>query len=354
MFLVARDKTLEPIAYDIPYTNLLWIRRWYDFGEFQMQIPLSVYDPDWAFITSPDQENMAMIQKRQYSSNDGGTILLSGFFAEKALDRAAIPIIDLDGELLLPWMRVMMISYYKDEWYGGFLKIHPTDYLPQSPTTNRVFDGEMGSEYYKALQEFEMSQIVKLDSDLSGCTWYPLVGVDRSNGQDMNMPVILSTAYGDFSEYAIDIDESCYKNVAFVRYGIYDDPTQSALVAYLETERVNETVPAGMQSRIVVKSSATATKEAENEAAANKAIQDGRDRLYDLKVSYDIDVTLNDPSIIGDVFDLGDLVTVKVEEASVEANIRAVEITETYNRDGKSVQVGFGNKRISNIRRAMI
>lgn len=343
MYLVARNQGLEPVDYDIPYTNLVWTQRWYDFGEFQMQIPLDVYDQEWKFISSPEKKNLAMVQKVEYSSDNGGTILLSGFFAEKALDRVTF------GNKFNTWigdeyplysvMKTLMNTYYTQAVAWGFLKITPGgDTQFDNRKTTRDFQGNMGEEFYNCLQDFGLSQLVLLDG--SECKWHILEGRDFSTQQTDNQQIILSSAYGDFSNYSVTIDESGYKNVAMCVRS--NDRTPYKIY------RANETVRSGWESQVMV-----TVNIGEDENFATVARRDGRSRLNELQVVKDIDASMNDPSIVGDLFDLGDIVTVRIDEMDLESHSRMIELTETYSVNGKSTQVGFGNKRVSNIRRAM-
>lgn len=345
MYVVARNAQLEPLAYSIPFTNLVWNQKWYDFGQFQMQVALDVYDPEWKFITSPDKDNIGMVQKVEFSSDNGGTILLSGFFAEKALDRVVFtskfntwqgtqyPLYNI--------MATLMRTYYNEEQAWGFLKITPGGYESfNDRKTARDFQGNMGTEFNKCLQDFGLSQVVRLTDN--GCKWYIREGIDRSTAQTDNQPVILSSAYGDFSNYSVTIDESCYKNIAYCKLN-------SDRTGFYKVRRDGETVPKGWENQIITEFSVN-----EDESATTKMYKAGRDKLADCETVYDIDVNLNDPSIIEDYFTLGDIITVGIDEMNLQANTRVVELTETYNASkGKSTQVGFGNKRISNIRRAM-
>lgn len=355
MIVLARDKNLGISAYDVPYTNLVWTRRWYDFGEFQMQMPLSVYDPEWGFLTSPDHDEVGMVQKVQFSSEDGGTVLLSGFFAEKALDRAVVtPLGGLGEQLVLQGkgsasiVARNFISLYYMGHANGYLNVGIGD-LSKTKEISYNLNGEMGTTLMNSLNQVGMSMILKLGG--SGCLLYPIEGRDLSVNQTTYQPVILSSAYGDFSNITYSRDDSAYKNKAYFIFGEEEAARVSSVT------RANETVPQRMESGMFVEVSSTynrAGSSQEFDDAYKAASNDARDKLYDCNVVYDIEATLNDPEILGDLFDLGDTITVRVDEMGVSADTRLVEVTETYNSSGKSVQVGFGSKRISNIRRATI
>lgn len=86
----AIDENKNRLTGSIPYTSLIWTRRYNKPGEFSMQVLSSVYDPSWAFIVCSDRPEMGMVQKVEYSDTsttpDGeDTVTVSGFFLEQLL-----------------------------------------------------------------------------------------------------------------------------------------------------------------------------------------------------------------------------------------------------------------------------
>lgn len=76
----------------IPYKSLLWNRKYYECGDFLMEVPSNIYDPSWAYIYTEERPETGIIQKVEYSDTsqvDGGvdTVILSGFFMEWELNR---------------------------------------------------------------------------------------------------------------------------------------------------------------------------------------------------------------------------------------------------------------------------
>ena len=71
----------------IPYFNLQWNRKYYEAGDFSIQISADVYDPSWAYIMTHDRPEVGVVQKLQYTNNGGEKLVqLSGFFAEQRLN----------------------------------------------------------------------------------------------------------------------------------------------------------------------------------------------------------------------------------------------------------------------------
>lgn len=75
----------------IPYISLIWTRRYYKCGEFQIVVPSNIYSPTWALICAVGRNETGIIQKVEFSdtSNVAGgidTVTLSGFFLESMLN----------------------------------------------------------------------------------------------------------------------------------------------------------------------------------------------------------------------------------------------------------------------------
>ena len=88
----ALDEMMNRATGSIPYTSLIWTRRYHECGQFQMTVPANVYDPSWAYVYADLRPETGIIQKVAYSDSStvaGGvdTVTVSGFFLECLLNR---------------------------------------------------------------------------------------------------------------------------------------------------------------------------------------------------------------------------------------------------------------------------
>ena len=87
------DANFNRLTGSIPYDSLIWHRRYYGVGEFQMQVRSSLYDPSWCYVYADDRPETGIIQKVEYDDTTEGpangedTIIISGFFLEEMLNR---------------------------------------------------------------------------------------------------------------------------------------------------------------------------------------------------------------------------------------------------------------------------
>lgn len=88
--IFALDANMNRLNSRIIYTSLIWRRRYYEPGEFQVTVFADDYDPRWAYVYCYDRPETGMIQKVQYDDTahtpDGrDTVTVSGFFLEEML-----------------------------------------------------------------------------------------------------------------------------------------------------------------------------------------------------------------------------------------------------------------------------
>lgn len=87
----AMDEYMNRLTGSIPYTSLQWNRKYYEPGTFEMVVPVTVYDPNWAYIYCDDRPETGIVQKVEYTDSStvaGGidTVTVSGFFMEQLLN----------------------------------------------------------------------------------------------------------------------------------------------------------------------------------------------------------------------------------------------------------------------------
>lgn len=86
----AIDKDMNRLTGSIPYTSLIWTRRYNEPGEFSMVVLADVYSTDWAYIYCADRPETGIVQKVEYDDtehtpNGRDNVVVSGFFLERVL-----------------------------------------------------------------------------------------------------------------------------------------------------------------------------------------------------------------------------------------------------------------------------
>lgn len=325
------NSSFKTIVYDVPYTNLVWNSRWYDIGEFQMQIPVSLFDESWAYIVSTEHDEVGVVQKREYKQDNGGYYLLSGMFAEAMLNNQ----ISYESATTVTSSLTAAINQLVQEWYvnvlnvsGQFPVIVKTgDIIPGTMTDIPLKNGTPLAEFlYDALKPRHASFRISYDSG----DFVFKVHAGRS------LDLVLDSSYGDIANVDGSIDDSAYKNMAIVfrKDGNgYDS---------FNITRDGETIPQGHQKRFYMESS---------EKDDAKLIANAKEELSKRTVSVDLDADIVDVDAYQEIIKLGDEITLRVPEMNLDMRTRIAELTTVYNQDGKSIQVGFGDKRVPNMKR---
>ena len=109
------DADFKRLTGSIPYDSLIWHRRYYGVGEFQMQVRSSLYSTDWAYVYCEDRPETGIIQKVEYDDTTEGprngedTVIISGFFLEEVLNRLVFlfsTLVPTEHNVVLRWLAV--------------------------------------------------------------------------------------------------------------------------------------------------------------------------------------------------------------------------------------------------------
>lgn len=344
MNLYALDKNFNIVTIAIVYDNLQWNRRYYDFGDFSVQIPLDVYDPEWAYIGTNDRPELGMIQKIQIIGSDSTVVLLSGFFCEKMLDnRVVYP--RYKGTAVYTEAAIRSIF----NKYNGGLPIslgEANEPLLGNVTESDFSDDQMGTKFYSMLQPRELSYRVTYDYENNKLLLGVWSGLDRTQSQEINPFKTFSLEFGNIATRNIDIDYSDYKNYAYIPYSADDNGKEKG---YYFIDMTN-----GEPRREIV-IDMRSEKQADGETAKqfqDRVIESAYEKLFLYLPVEDININpISDEGYMID-YDLGDKCDVILTDIGVTMESRIVEVFEVFKADGgHTITVGLGNKRITNILR---
>lgn len=235
MDLLGLDKDFNAVSY-IPYLNLQWKRRYYECGTWTAQISASEYDPNIAYVYSPERPELGMVERMESQQTiKGRFVLLSGRFMEHIFDRQiAYP--DITGSMSLPSLVDKMINH---GWYKPDLYTIKAD--PSNPTNTISVKWEkqtIGRLFYETLQTLEMSQRLIFDPESHTFTLKIWQGLNRTQSQSKNAYVLFSEDSCYVSSLGYIEDWSTYKNVAMMLYGDSEEPNRHD--EYLNSSTVDE------------------------------------------------------------------------------------------------------------------
>ena len=347
MIFYALDKNFNLAADGIPYTNMQWNRKYYEAGDFQAELPLYAYDDSWAYIGTRERSELGEIQKIQYSGEGDTKVLLTGFFCEKMLDdKVCFPEYSANEINVETAFREIFNKYKKDLNITLGAANNP---LLGGTTSLEFTDDELGKKLYSILETFELSYRVGFDYKTKKLRLDIWQGKDRTQSQKENAYQVFSTNFGNIANKTVDIDNSGYKNYAIIP--IMDDgETVGKDTLYLDWSN------GGYKKEIVFDKRSEWPDEYTTDAQfKEQVLQQAAEELLAYSIVEDVDLQLIDDTGYMVDYDLGDKCTCYLSDIGYLADARIVEVREVFKApDGHTITLGLGNKRINNIRRAVM
>ena len=340
MNLALMDKDFNIVKY-ISFINLQWIRRYYEPGEFNVQLPASEYDSSAVYLFTKDRPEVGLIQKRQYADGyDGKVMQLSGYFYEYKLnDKITYPRFNASGNIEV--VARTIISTYKEDIPILQLGKANDPLLGSSITKESTGDG-LAAVIYELLQTQELSIRCLYDyvnNSMSAVVWQ---GKDRTQDQDVNSFVVFSEGFRNMQNEEIIIDNSNFKNYAVViGNGRYEEGNQIEVIVDL---RSNKNVYA--QKLYVDQTGQTydETKQTLDEFK-EQLCQAGIEELakYTDITSVSFDTIDRGLTYMKD-YDLGDKCDVVLDSIGESYTVRIIEVTEVFKENKHTISLQFGNK----------
>lgn len=346
MEVYALSSSWELVTANVPYLNLQWNRKYYEAGDWEMQLPAEAYDPSWHYVVSNDRDEVGLVQKLEYDNSSGSRMVtVSGFFAEKVLDGIVCsPRFVTDKAHTETAIQALVEKMQLKAKKNVF------PFWSSTPLGNRTqcdFLGDnLGTKVFSILETRELSYRVrqyKPTARTSALMMEVWQGVDRTVGQTANVRALFSTSFGNVSGETVSIDDSAFANVCIV--------TAEDEALTFEVDQSG----GGERFETFLDKSSEKPDDDQSEADFKAALeQSALERLSDCAEAVDITVDTLGDSGYRMAYDLGDLVTVELPDIGLSLDTRIVEVTEVFKSSGHTVTLGFGNKRISNIERAVL
>lgn len=329
----------------VPYVNLQWNRRYYDFGQFEIQMPIDCYEDGWSFVACRElaRPEVGVVQKVAYSNGGGERLVsISGFFAEKMLDGViCAPRFVADKKTTGATVKALCERYRVDEKKG--IRFFSGEELGGRTQSDFLGD-KLGTKLYSILETRELSYSVGLTEFVAH---EPLAlglrvwqGVDRTAGQSENPRAFFSTDWGNLTSESYTRDTSAYANVCIV--SAEDEALQFEVDLSGGGERFETFLDKG--------SSKPSDGQSEEDFKAALE-QEALEKLAACVISIDADANVLDGYL--DTYDLGDIASFAFEDIGLMFDARIVEVSEVFKPEGHTISLSFGTKRISNLERAL-
>lgn len=157
----ALDERMNRASGSIPYRSLMWTRRYYEVGEFEMVVPSDVFDPSWKYVYCDERPETGIVQKVEF--NDDVTsyagvdsITVSGFFLECILDRSVFLVeepVQKVEEIPPPTPYVFLKSWTPEVYYDPVSE----KYVYQNSETTLVNEDGVQVDYSYRLEPVKVT-----------------------------------------------------------------------------------------------------------------------------------------------------------------------------------------------------
>jgi hypothetical protein len=325
MELRGLNSAFENIGY-IPFVNLQWRRRYYEPGEFSVQIRADDYDPAMRYVIATNRPEIGMIQ-RIYTTDTmkGRFVQMEGYFLEKALDRSVVfPLFTRTGTP--PVIAQAAVSAFPPD--GLTLNVDAA--LTTGTSTEVEWHGEeVGRALYDLLKTQEYSHKITLDYQANTLTYGVWRGKNRTQSQTNNAFAIFSDSSAAVEEFKLTEDSSGYKNFAVIAYGDESSPSY----IYVDKRKIGEE----KRQIFVDYIGSNEEKTAMRQDAAERLQQYEFIRNAELKVIQSGMFYLKD-------YDLGDKCDVVNHRLQKSYEARIIEIDEVFKANQHLVSIAFGEK----------
>jgi len=341
MEIAGLDKDYRLIKY-MKCTNIMWIRRYYNFDEFQIETSVDNWTNDIRYIYRNDRSELMIAYKVEYQNTKsrGRIVLVSGYDVGYLLNNALVyP--RYKKTLNIAQMTYDMYNIYADSFIKSLIKF---DNVPQvgESVTMQESNENLGNKFFYLLQLQEFSWRVHYDektNDLQVEIWK---GLDRTQEQSENSPVTWSTSFRNIFDIEYTIDDSAYKNYAVVvGNGAYEDGKQ----VIVEVDKIKE----GEEKRTLYVDATSETYDPEQgdtlEKFKESLIKKGEEELEKHKRVEDVTFKVTDNTFVYlEDYDLGDKCDIIIDEIEESYQARITEIKEVYKSGNRTIELTFGEK----------
>lgn len=324
------------IRSDVEYINLQWTRRYYECGEFSVQIRMADYDQRIKYLYTPDRPEFAVIEKLVTTQDiTGDYVQLSGRFIESCLSR----------DVIVPKLAIKdtpqtisrsIVTDYAESFPGQLVAQTPSEEDTDETVDRNYLGEELDEATYALLQTVERSQRIVYDYDNERFLYSTWQGVDRTQSQDVNSYALFSDMENNTEKISVDEDESGYKN-----YAVIAMPEDKFLYYDARPEGSTE----GIRKKFFDYSSQSPEKDQTDEEFEAACIQKAKEELLKWPQITNIEAkTMQYRFFYLQDYDLGDKCDIVNNALRKSYESRIIEVREVFKEGKHEVEIVFGDK----------
>lgn len=343
MDLLFLNKLFEPCLVVDSFDNLSWTRKYYDVGNFSIEIDANIYknikDTKAKYLYCREFKETAKLETLEYDDKGSTTrVTLTGRFLENLLeDRVIKTTKNYRGTTEQIARNIVNDFCINSDYPIEKLQLGAYKGLGQS----RIFQvtgDDVKTVLYQLLKLDELSYSVDYNLENDELTFNVWRGLDRTENQNENSWVTLSKNFENIQNDKYATDETKYKNVAIVAGE--GEGSERTVIEINKIKDGEERKELYVDARDLQQS---------DDMTDNEYIetlkQRGEEQLQDYNrvetTEFEVDPDSNLEYKVD--YDIGDKVTYKNEDLELYVENRIVEISEVFEGKDKKIDVVFGD-----------
>lgn len=350
MQLIIFDKDFQTIGSIKVFNTLLWYRRYYSPGIFELHLSANYFDliNSGRYLYRNDRTELGVIREVNFTKGEKSekTAYCKGFFSEHLLNNNVIhPVFNQTGKPDV--LAHNIVDTYLINPVDKKRKINADIRLGElvglgTPTTLQNTGDEVGEKLYEVLKTQEMSQRLVFNYLENTLTYEVWQGKDRTDRQTENSWAIFSDSFRNIKNAQYDHDESDCKNVAYVA-GEGEGAARIVIEVDIRPSPDEERRELWVDARDLQQHSDNVNYT--DAQYRDMLFQRGLEKLTEYNAIEKIDSNVDPDAnlIYGIDFDLGDLCTYRYSDVNIECSKRITEIQEVLEGPKRTLSVIFGN-----------
>lgn len=360
MRIMILDENFETLGVVGVFNSLIWTRRYYEAGAFELHFPASYFNliQQGKYLFRNDRKELGVIRNPEYEQSDKGqrTAYCKGYFAESLLDNRIIPVTYNKTGTPEDISRDLINKNFINPSDSGRKFPHVVLGKAKGIGTSVSFQSTgdtMGEKMYSIEQTQEMSHRLAYDYKANTLTFEVWKGLDRRDTQDINSWAVFSDSFYNVKNVTYERNDADFRNYAYVA-GEGEGTARTVVEVDGRTDLSEERREIYVDARDL---RSTYTDDAGTEhtysVSEYKSLlyQRGLEKLseYSIIETVNSDVDAGANLVYMTDFDLGDLCTYQNKEMGIECAKRITEIQEVYEGSKQTLNVTFGTDSSTSI-----
>ncbi len=318
---------------NLTYFDLAWNRKYYETGQFSIQIKAQDYRADMKYIFTAQRPELGMIQKVVYEEEEG-MVVLSGFFYERKLaDKIIWPAFERYGT------RSGFVAAAVERYKGDIPKLEVAGFEDDGEEIQKQETGTTLEEMAQSTLQVEgRAYRCRYDFENDVVLFEIYRGLDRTQGQNGNHFVTFSRGFRNIQNVKAQSDGSAYKNY-FVVGGQGEGADRITAVYDLSG--------GGYRQEQFLESKKTYNPEKQSlEAYQDILLQEAVEKsgkYVDIH-NVEFDAVAGVGAVYREDYDLGDKCDIILNQVGISYEARIIEIMETWGNGEHRVTLTFGDK----------